>query len=78
MTTLTTPEQWIKNVYETRREKNSSYSMRAFARDTKVSQTLMSFIWNGKRPLTLKVARKIQEKLSLPENEVQELFQLRH
>jgi transcriptional regulator with XRE-family HTH domain len=74
MAAFNTPEEWIKDVYETRRLKNSSYSMRAFARDLKVSQTLISFIWNGKRPLTFKVAKKIQENLMLPEKEVKELF----
>lgn len=80
MAAFNTPEEWIKDVYETRRLKNASYSMRAFARDMKVSQTLISFIWNGKRPLTFKVAKRIQENLALPESEVSELFphKMRH
>ncbi len=73
MTDFNTPKEWLQNVYETRKMKNSLYSMRAFARDIQISQTLISFIWNDKRPLTLKQAKKVQENLML-EGNLEELF----
>lgn len=50
---------WLKLALEKRKEKNTSYSSRAFARDINISQTLISLILNGQRPLTKKVALKI-------------------
>src|SRR5687768_3372352 len=48
--------------FESRRRHNASYSLRAYARSLDVSITTLSQVLSGKRPLTLKTARKIVER----------------
>ena len=52
--------------FAARREKNTSYSLRAFARDLEVSTTCLSDVLSGKRHLSKKNALKVSDKLHLP------------
>jgi len=45
---------------------NPSYSLRAFARDIEVHPSTLSLILKGKRPLSFKDAKVVQNKLKLP------------
>ncbi len=69
-TEIQKPAEWIKEIYLARKERNPSYSMRAFARDLKVSQAYISLLWNGKRPLSKKVANRMLENLKMPDDEI--------
>jgi uncharacterized protein (TIGR02147 family) len=63
------PSQWIRNAFIARKQKNKTYSLRAFARDLGMSQSLLSLVLNGQRPLTLKQAHKIATLLMLSPSE---------
>jgi uncharacterized protein (TIGR02147 family) len=52
--------------FTARSQKNARYSLRAFAKHLGVSHTLLSLIMAGKRPLTLKTAKLVTERLELP------------
>ena len=52
--------------FTSRSQKNARYSLRAFAKHLGVSHTLLSLIMAGKRPLTLKTAKLVSERLELP------------
>ena len=56
----------LKNEYETRKMANSSYSMRAMARDLNISPSFLVNLINGKRCLSENGAKKIANSLSLP------------
>lgn len=58
--------------YKARREKNSAYSMRAFARDLGVSKTSLSDILAGKRDFSRRNLIKIEESLSLSPVEIKD------
>ena len=49
----------IRDAWIERKTRNSGYSVRAFARDLGVSQTLLSLVLSGKRPVTLELAARI-------------------
>lgn len=55
----------LLELYEERRASNTAYSIRAFARHCGVSPATLSQVMIGKRPLTVKSARKISERLAL-------------
>src|SRR5450759_3159817 len=63
------PSQWIRDVFIVRKQKNQTYSLRAFARDLGMSQALLSLVLNGQRPLTLRQAHKIAALLQLSPGE---------
>jgi hypothetical protein len=44
---------FLKSELEERMEKNSSYSLRAFARDLTVSPQMLSLVLNGKKTTSL-------------------------
>ena len=71
-----TPKDLLKEVYLGRKAKNRYYSLRAYARDLKVSQTLISLILSGKRTLTLKTAKRMSSLLMLSKEEEGELLDL--
>lgn len=52
-----------------RQRRNSSYSLRAFARTLGISPTMLSQVLQGKRPITIQSAIKIVEALPLSEEE---------
>ncbi len=55
----------LKEEYENRKSANGSYSMRAMARDLKVSPSFLVNVINGKRSLSENSAKKIVNSLSL-------------
>lgn len=55
----------MKRTFAERSRKNSSYSLRAFARSLGMDSSTVSAILKGKRPLTIKTARKIVEGLNI-------------
>ena len=62
---------YLKHVLTKRMEANARYSQRAFARDLGLSPGELSEILNGKRPLSLKKAKRIGAKLGLTQMECQ-------
>lgn len=56
--------------------RNSLYSLRAFARDLKISVGFLSDILNGKSDLSLVKAQKVFEALGYSEEELQYIFNL--
>lgn len=59
----------LLEVLEERRARNPAYSLRAFAGSCGVSPATMSQILSGKRPLTVKSAKRIAERLALAPDE---------
>lgn len=64
----------IRRVFEHRREKNGSYSLRAFARDIDLSPSFLSLFLNGKKNLSLNSAYRIGRRLGLEPEEQAALF----
>lgn len=58
----------LRSTFLERRERNTSYSMRAFARDLGISSSLLSRVLSGSRPMTLKLAMQIATALDLNKN----------
>lgn len=63
--------QWLLEEYNKRREKNASFSMRAFARVAGVSSGQLSEFLSGKRELSESTLKRIIEKLK-PETSVEQ------
>lgn len=55
----------LRRVFNERSKANPSYSLRAFARSLDLDSSTLSAILNGKRPVTLKMARKLIEGLGV-------------
>jgi transcriptional regulator with XRE-family HTH domain len=55
----------LKRVFADRSRSNTSYSLRAFAKSLDLDSSTLSAILNGKRPVTLKMARKLIEGLGI-------------
>ena len=68
------PVEFLRELYLERRERNSSYSTRAFARDIGISQAYASMILNGKKPLTLKQATRVAALLNLEPEKTEALL----
>lgn len=68
------PVDWLREDFEARKRKNSAYSMRAYARDLKVSQSILSLILNGKRGIGLNLAERLSETLNLSKREKKEFL----
>jgi uncharacterized protein (TIGR02147 family) len=56
--------EWLRMEFHARREKNPSYSLRAFAKHLGITPGRLSNFLSGKRPLTQKAGQKAAEKLS--------------
>ena len=65
----------LKEQFEVRTSKNTSYSLRAFARDLEMIPSRLSDILNYKKGLSEESAKKLATKLGLSSNEI-ELFTL--
>lgn len=63
------PVAWLTKEYQTRRNRNSSYSLRAFARNLQVPVGPLSEIIARKRPLTTKMGTRIAERLGFSDVE---------
>lgn len=55
----------LKRVFAERSRKNPAYSLRAFSRSLGMDSSTVSAILKGKRPITLKMARKLIEGLHI-------------
>lgn len=66
---------WLSEQLEKRKTKNPSYSQRSFARTLGVHPSSLSQVLLGKRPLTLKAAKRISDALSLDPSERQRFMQ---
>jgi uncharacterized protein (TIGR02147 family) len=55
----------LLDAFNSRRKKNSGYSLRAFARDVEMSHSRLSEIFSGKGDLSLEKAQNIAKKLRL-------------
>lgn len=64
---------WLRAVLEDRKKTNSSYSLRALARDLDISPSRLSQVLQGKQGLSDNTARAMAENLRLPES-VREYF----
>ncbi len=53
------PAEILRGIFLDRKGRNQAYSTRAFARDLGISQSLLSMVMSGKRPLTVKQAAQI-------------------
>ena len=69
------PSEILREVFLERKSKNSAYSTRAFARDLGMSQALVSLVFNGKRPLTLKQATQISVLLHFPKDKAEQFIE---
>lgn len=67
---------WIQELLKRRKAKDPLYSTHIMAREIEISQTLISLIMNGKRPLSLKIAKKIIPKLKLTPQEEEQLLEV--
>lgn len=63
----------LRDAYQKRRAKNENFSLRAFARWLNVSPAQLSQMISGKRPMTMKIIKKILPKLELSPEEKQAL-----
>lgn len=60
---------FLKDSLETRSQKNSKYSLRAFARDLDLAPQILSAVFNKKKGISVEVASKIATRLGLNEQE---------
>jgi len=72
--TQLSPAQILREIFLEHRARNAAYSTRAYARDLGMSQTLLSLILNGKRPLTLKQASQICVLINMSTEDSQSLM----
>lgn len=59
----------LKSILESRISANSKYSLRAFARDIKISPSQLSLVLNGKKGISLLAAERIVQSLDLKPQE---------
>ncbi len=69
------PVDWIVREFEIRRERNSRYSLRAFARSLSMNPGRLSQLINGKRNVSLKLGETLAVAFSLSPNEKEEFLQ---
>lgn len=60
---------YLIEAFEQRKEKNSAYSLRAFARDLEILPATLSQILNKKKGLSIQCAKHICKKLNLKQGE---------
>jgi uncharacterized protein (TIGR02147 family) len=68
-----TYQDLIKSEFENRISKNSSYSLRAFARDLSMTPQMLSAVLNKKKDLSVDSAVEIAGRLGLDPNQTQDL-----
>lgn len=69
------PSHWIINELKSRQQKNSKYTLRAFARDLNLSPAYLSQIIQGKKMISLHRVQDISQKLNLSDNEYQKFLE---
>ena len=62
-------KEWLKAELNSRQKINPSFSLTAFAKKLNMSQSYLSLILEGQRPLTEKAAKKISQGLKLSQKE---------
>jgi uncharacterized protein (TIGR02147 family) len=75
-TTINSPASFLRARLMGRIAQNQSYSVRAFARDLKISHSYLSQILNERRKLSLRQALRLSEGLRLEAEERQTFIQL--
>ena len=75
MTSSELYRQYLNNELARRCEKNSAYSLRAFAKALEIDAGTLSKILNGSQPLSFKMAEKILPKLELTPDQQTQFFQ---
>ena len=65
---------YLKSVYQLRKEKNPSYSIRAFSRDLNVDQSWLSRFLKGEKGLTPRLAEKCLSNLNIPKETMNRLM----
>jgi uncharacterized protein (TIGR02147 family) len=68
------PEDILKGIYLGVKERNSHYSLSAFARDLEISPSLLTRIFNGQRALSYKLAEKVIFAFNLNEEQGKNLI----
>jgi len=78
MTTESTSDfrTYLFEAFQERRARNSAYSLRAFARDLKLSPSRLNDVLKGRYGLSPNAARGIAKKLNLTESEVDQFCNL--
>jgi uncharacterized protein (TIGR02147 family) len=66
----------LKKVFADRSKANPSYSLRAFARSLDMDSSTLSAILNGKRPVTLKTARRLIDGLGVTDPKEAQMLML--
>ncbi len=77
VTTTTTKAQYVlvlEKLYENKKHKNASFSLRAFSRYLGLAETVLSDIFRGNRHLPKNNAKEIVEKLELSPKEAQQFL----
>ena len=67
---------FLKHLLESRKEKNSSYSLRALARDISMSPSQLSAVLSGKKRISVGKAYTISKHLQLSHHETEYLLSL--
>jgi uncharacterized protein (TIGR02147 family) len=75
---MKTPEQLLKQALKERCAKNPQYSIRAFARASGISHTVLSLVLSGKRRLSKKATIKLADYLGLDPKDRKALIQKRN
>lgn len=68
---LSNPKELLQNALKEKCEKNPLYSLRAFAKATGISHTVLSLVLSGKRKLSKKATLKLADYLGLNPQERQ-------
>lgn len=63
------PVDVLRDAYKARLEKNEAYSLTSFARDLGISKTLLSRIFSGQRPVSVKFTIQLSSALDLSESQ---------
>ena len=71
---MKTTAQFLREEFQRRKQRNSQFSLRAFARWLQISPAQLSQILSGKRPVTVKTIAKIARKLDLSPAQQQRLL----
>jgi len=74
--TKTSFRDYLKEEFQQRCEVNSSYSLRAFSRDLRLSPASLSEIFNGRQGMSVSRAQQVVERLNLSEDEKDVFCQL--
>ena len=69
------PVEFLNFEYQKRKQRNPNYSLRSFAKWLSISPAQLSQMLSGKRTITLKTLKKINDRLALSPQDNRELMQ---